>query len=449
MKNPNILFLFPDQHRGDWMPYTQDILNKLDVSDLQVEMPNIKKLMNNGVSFTRAITPSPLCAPARACLASGLRYIRCQVENNDKDYPLHIKTFYSKLKENGYNVGGVGKFDLHKLTNWWGLDGWVDEFETIGFTHAIDNAGKYDAVDYSTHTDPKDPYMLHLKNAGYGEIHTKDIIERKNETYPTPLPDEHYCDNWLTQNGIKMLNAFEKNKPWFLQVNFTGPHNPWDITKSMKEKWENVKLPAPVNFVGNDDINSIRQNYMAMLENIDKNIGLLLDTVSARGELENTLIVYSADHGEMLGDFGQYGKSKPQRGSVSIPLVVSGPGVAKGLVSDALVELQDLTNTFINYSLNENMEEALDSISLKPILEGNLQIKHREYQISSLMDINIEKKHAFDGWQMICDGQYKYYETETGKEALFNISSDIWEKENIIDKNKEKAKELKELLNKQ
>jgi arylsulfatase len=177
MKKPNILFLFPDTHRGDWMPYDESVFKEMGMSGLPLRMPHMESLMNQGVTFTQTVSSSPLCAPARACLASGLRYDKTGVKGNMHNYPLDRLTFYSVLKENGYRVGGVGKFDLHKPTHWWGLDGWIDELGTLGFTDAVDNAGKIDAVN-SGRTEPKDPYMKFLYDRGLAEIHLKDLKNR-------------------------------------------------------------------------------------------------------------------------------------------------------------------------------------------------------------------------------------------------------------------------------
>ena len=119
----NFLFLFPDQHRGDWIPYNKSVFNKLGLEKLLLKMPNIEKIMHQGITFTNAITSSPLCAPARACLARGLRYNRCGVVDNQVNFPVNKKTYYYILREYGYCVSAVGKLDLHKPTFYWGLDG--------------------------------------------------------------------------------------------------------------------------------------------------------------------------------------------------------------------------------------------------------------------------------------------------------------------------------------
>ena len=427
-RRPNFLFFFPDQHRGDWMPGLADGGGGRRSSawppfrELPLRMPNVRRLMDSGVTFTRAVTPSPLCAPARACLASGLRYHRCGVAGNHVDYPLDQRTYYAVLRDLGYSVGGVGKFDLHKPTAWWGLDGWVDDLATLGFTQAVDNAGKWDAVDSGAET-PRDPYMRYLHERGVAEVHLRDMNGRRGSprnranTAPTPLPEEAYCDNWITENGLAMLRGFPGDRPWHLVVNFVGPHDPWDVTERMRQEWEDTEPPPPVGSDGEAarEAIDVRRNYAASLGNIDRNMGRLIDAVEKRGELKDTVLVYSSDHGEMLGDFGCYGKSNPHRGSVHIPLVLCGPGIRRGAVSDVLVELQDLTATFVR-TAGGDMEDALDSQSLIPVLQGRTE-RHREYAISALSD----RSHD---WRMITDGRIKLVVRGSGEILLYDLRED-------------------------
>src|SRR5229473_7578352 len=109
-RRPNILLLFPDQHRFDWTVFNEDIA---------VRMPHLEKLARRGVRFTNAVVASPLCAPSRACLASGKEYDRCRVRDNGEDYPVDQKTYYTLLKDGGYHTAACGKIDLHKATRDW------------------------------------------------------------------------------------------------------------------------------------------------------------------------------------------------------------------------------------------------------------------------------------------------------------------------------------------
>ena len=401
-RQPNILLLFPDEHRGDWIPGKEDI---------PVKMPNLANLMKQGVHFTRAVTPSPLCAPARACLAAGCDYFSCQVPNNGFNYLLSKPTFYQKLREAGYQVGGVGKFDLHKPTLYWGADGWIDDLGTLGFTTAVDNAGKIDAV-VSAKEGPKDPYMTCLQKEGWMEYHIDDLLNRKLKTHPTKLPDELYCDNWLTKNGIDLPKQFDKERPWFLQVNFTGPHPPFDVTKEMKERWETVRFPEPICSTEDpEEAQAIRQNYAAMLENIDQRIGDILSYLEETGQRDHTLIVYASDHGEMLGDFDRHGKGRPEIPSIHIPFIIAGPGVEKGIVSEALVELQDLAATFCDYAGVADAEFE-DSISLREVLCDSSKKGKRKIQKSALFKTKdkTDRTALESGWICIQDETYKLVE---------------------------------------
>jgi len=453
----NFLILFPDQHRGDWMPYNKETFQKFGMTELPLRMPNIKRIMKEGVTFTNAITPSPLCAPARACLASGLRYKDCRVASNSMDYPVDQKTYYSALREVGYIVSSVGKLDLHKPTLYWGLNGWIPDFDKIGFTHVIDNEGKWDAflslrmdkseilsqngISQQIYT-PKGPYMKYLEEKNLLRIHMSDFKKRlkKYNTEPTPLPEESYCDNWITQNALDMLNKFPEDNPWHIVVNFTGPHDPWDITKRMKKDWENVSFPAPYN--GNEkkmeEEIKIRQNYAAMLENIDRNIGIIIEKVKVRGEIDNTIIIYVSDHGEMLGDFSKHGKQLPQRGSTHIPLVISGPSIPKGNYNHQLLVLQDLTNTILDYA-QTSMKGAKASISLKELFEESKKV-HRNYQISALNLSGSENS----GWKLIKNERYKLVVEKEKEYKLYDLNQDPWESN---DCSKESPIIVKELLN--
>jgi len=434
---PNILLLFPDQHRFDWLGGNPR---------LPVRTPNLEALARRGLRFTRAIVPSPLCAPARACLAAGLEYDRCRVPSNAYDYPLGQTTHYTLLRSSGYHVAGCGKFDLHKKTQDWGLDG-KRLLPEWGFSDGIDNAGKHDAVNSGAVT-PKDPYMAYLHRRGLARLHVEDFAKRKNyaATFPTTLPEEAYCDNWVGNNGLALMRRFPKARPWYLAVNFTGPHSPMDITRRMEERWRNVTgFPQPN---GSREFTpeihlAIRQNYSAMVENIDRWVGLFLEEVRRRGELDHTLVVYSSDHGEMLGDHNRWGKSLPYQPSIAVPLIAAGAGVRHGVVSDALVSVMDLAATFLDYG-GLPRPAGMDSRSLRPLLEGKTR-SHREYLRSGLGD-----------WRVVLDGRYKLvrgFDPERGKKGaadapplLFDLESDPLENTDLSAQAPEEVARLSKLL---
>ena len=429
---PNILFFFPDQHRFDWTGLNPS---------LGVRTPNLEALAARGVWFRRgAVVASPLCAPSRAALASGRDYDRCRVRNNGEDYPLDQPTYHQALREAGYHVAGCGKFDFHKKSPIWGLDG-KHLLREWGYTDGIDNAGKGDAI-LSGAKEPKDPYMAYLESRGLRLTHVEDFRRRGGvggyaDTAPTPLDDDAYCDNWIGRNAQSLLGAAPKGRPWFLMLNFTGPHSPMDITRSMERGLRARKFPGPNRSTEFDAAThlAIRQNYTAMVENIDRWLGVLLDEVRQRGELDNTLVVYSSDHGDMLGDQNRWAKSLPFQASIGVPLAIAGPGVERGIRSDALVSHIDLAATFLT-AAGIQVPKEMDSRPLQPVLTGKARA-HRDYVRSGL-----------NNWRAVWDGRYKLVRGfhPDRQYLLFDHSTDPWENTDIAAGQPDVVERLKKLL---
>lgn len=389
---PNVLFFFTDQHRADWVGHHADV---------PVRTPHLDELTAAGVHCTNAVTPSPLCAPARACLAAGVEYDRSPVSYAEP-FPLEQATVYEQLRDQGeYHVMGCGKFDLRKADDDnWGLDG-TRHLDAYGFSAGINNAGKWDAVRTGA-GEPADPYMAYLHNAGYAADHVADFQRRQGDhfaTFPTALPEPAYADNWIARNGMELLTEAPTDRPWHLTVNFNGPHDPWDVTTEMHGLYRDppVDFDSPVDpdpGLDRADHLAVCRNYAAMIENIDRWLGRYRARLAARGELVNTLIVFASDHGEMLGDHGEWRKRAPYRGSVRVPLLLSGPDVQRrGRVGEP-VSLIDLAATFLDYA-GLDPAWAPDARSLRPYLSGDRDT-HRDVVFSGL-----------DPWRMAYDGRYK------------------------------------------
>jgi len=451
-ERPNILFFFPDQHRYDWLGVNPDI---------PVPTPHLDMLGTRGIRFTNAVCPSPLCAPSRACIAAGKEYDRCRVSGNHVNYPLDQTTIYTMLRDSGYHVMGCGKFDLSKASRAWGLDGKA-EIAGWGFSDGIDNAGKGDGMGayYANPKGPKGPYYAYLDSlrVPLGEICAADIARRyqttpkKSGKYaatdPCPMPDAHYCDNWIGLNGLELIENSPKGQPWFLQVNFNGPHPPNDITQRMAGLYRGPKrvidgFPQPNSYTGPhtpEEHVRLRQNYAAMIENIDRWLGAYMKAMERRGELDNTIIVYSSDHGEMLGDHGNWGKVYPYQPSIGVPLIAAGPGIREGIVDSSPATTMDLAATFLDYAGLE-IPKDMDSRSMRGFLEGKGD-KHRELVYSGIF-----------GWRAVFDGRHKLirgydpsrrrpWEHAPEAAMLFDLQDDPGENVNIAGRARDVVKRL-------
>jgi arylsulfatase A-like enzyme len=189
----------------------------------------------------------------------------------------------------------------------------------------------------------------------------------------------------------------------------------------MASAWEGTVFPEPHDNEDErytpEDHQRNRRHYAAMIENIDRHVGRFIDLVTERDELDNTIIVYSSDHGEMLGDHSMWGKSIFFEPSVGVPFVIAGPGMDKGRTTDALVQLQDLTATFLDAAGADPLPE-MEGRSLLPLLRGETD-NHRRYAVSAL-----------DPWKAVIDSRYKAI-LQQDEMMLFDLTTDPWEDDDI------------------
>lgn len=421
----NILLVFPDQWRPDW---------NASNSSLPLKLPNLKQLTAEGTRFTRAVTSSPLCAPSRACFALGLDYDACPVKSNAMNLPLDRETFYAKLRAAGYHVMACGKMDLAKHACDWGIDGshplpgGKTKIDAWGFTAAVDNSGKIDGYAEALKGNLC-PYTFFLKDHSLLQEHLDDFAKRKNRnayrhTAPTPLPEHAYVDNFEGEQGFSLLQRVPAGEPWFLQVNFSSPHDPVDVTRPMWEPWQQTDFPGPVKgdpTFSAAEHTAVRRDYAAMLENIDRWLGIFRKEIERRGETNRTLVVFSSDHGEMLGDHDHWGKNIPYQASMGIPMIAAGPGVKAGAENHSPVTLLDLAATILDTTGAGNGPQFQSGLSLLPILKGDA---------ASVRDVAVS---GLGHWRAAFDGQWKLIRGFGGKEdLLFNLNQDPDELVNVL-----------------
>jgi arylsulfatase A-like enzyme len=397
---PNILFVCADQHRGDWQAHKGASF---------LDTPNLARLAREGVSFDDAVCPSPLCAPARVCLATARNYGRAPtrdrpLRSNADFLPPDVPNVYQRLRAAGYAVGSCGKSDLRKPCLTWGADGrhvvdGVSQWAKLGFTHGADSAGKHDAVK-ALRDGIAEPYGDFLRRHGLADMHAADYAARPYPNYanvaPTPLPEFAYADNFVGANALALLGSMARAAPWFLQVNFSGPHEPMDVTAAMHERVASRDIPIPSGPIPSGPIPSgpipsgpipgrpipdgaipdvdpaldrathleIRRNYAAMIENIDGWVGQFMRALDSLGALESTVVIYASDHGEMLGEQNEWAKWVPYQPSIAVPLIVWGRGIGHHADRDP-ASLVDLAPTLIDLAGAEPLARV-DGRSLLP-----------------------------------------------------------------------------------
>ncbi len=448
---PNILVICTDQHRHDFLGYRG--------ADW-IRTPNIDRIANRGTVFTHCFTNAPLCLPARTALASGIQPHRIGCLDNGSFFPLSHRTFYQRLRDYGYWTGYGGKLDLakpeeSKEPRYLRPDGLRTEDYAFGFCSPRKISVKVSELERGN-----TPYREFLEEKGLLELY---IADRKSRVRPSgiagvtpkphldsrevempdnwviehnkdsPLSADEYSDGYIGRYAVDWLESVGTNSPWFYQANFNGPHDPFWAPTEFAEKYRDAEVPAPIpadytkkpQWVGRrfitvdeEQIRFTRRQYSACIESIDAWIGRMLDVLEERGLAEEMIVIFTSDHGEMLGDFGLYTKQLPYESSIRVPLSICGPGIASGRESDALVEWIDLNATICELA-GLPRQENIDAISLVPVLD-NSRDSHRENILSALSHFRCLRTE-----------RWKYVRSHNDIEELYDLLNDPEELNNL------------------
>jgi len=338
---PNILFLFTDQQRADTIGAW---------GNSQIRTPMLDQLAREGTSFTRCYTPSPVCVSARCSLVTGLPPHRTGCVDN-MPMPQHMPSFMEHLCDQGYQTHGVGKmhFTPDHLRRW-GFES--RDVSEEGLSHG-------------------DDYARFVQQAGYD--HVTDVNGVRSEYYyipqPSQLPHRLYNSTWVADRAVSFLWRRDRSRPFFLWASFIKPHPPFETPVPWNRLYRCAEMAPPFRPDGFSHLlnywnrvqnrykycdggynerlaRTIRAAYYASISLIDYHVGRILQALGS--EIDNTLIVFSSDHGELLGDYGSYGKRCMLEAAARVPLLVRWPGhMDAGRIYDAPTSLLDLYPTFL------------------------------------------------------------------------------------------------------
>ncbi|WP_282080413.1 sulfatase family protein [Aquimarina algiphila] len=363
-KKPNILIIFPDQLRrysaGFWSkePYKNLVVGKPD----PVITPNIDMLAKNGVVFTQAVSNYPLCSPYRGMLLSGLYPEQNGIWNNCKvgrDHSLKddISTIPDLFLKAGYNTAYFGKCHWLKPEPVFDENGnykgttespgghYVNKYDTYippgKKRHGIEYF--YESIKdshFNPHVYSNDPNTIEGKQDG--ELYLPKIFSPKNES-------KVIIDYLRNDRGQR-----DKNKPFCMIWSMNPPHNPWndDNTdmETLHKHYDTDKFPEIdetllVRKNADKEVGYYARHYFANVTSSDYYIGLVLDELKKSGELDNTIVIFSSDHGEMLGSHGREGKNAIELESSAIPFIVHWPKGLKSGIKDVLFSVPDVLPT--------------------------------------------------------------------------------------------------------
>ena len=385
MTRPNILWICTDQQRFDTLGcYGNDF----------VETPNLDRLARRGVRFDRCYTQSPVCTPSRASMLTG-RYPRTTgVRQNGQAMPDDETLVTKTLADAGYTCGLAGKLHIAPCHPDKSTDHPMAE-------RRVDDG--YATFNWAPGTGrfwPTNQYHQWLRSQ---DVEYERTAFRDSEYVETSMPPEYHQTTWCADRAIDFIEENESfDEPWLFSVNPFDPHHPFDPPESYLRRYldrlDEIPLPEhepgelddkppfqrqdhrgaynqadnyPFVEMDEADHRLLRAAYWAMCDLIDEKVGRLLDALERTGQREDTLVVFTSDHGELLGDHGIYLKGPYfYEPAIRVPLVVSWPGVVReGVESDALVELTDLAPTLLD-AAGETPSEGIQGRSAWPLLTG-------------------------------------------------------------------------------
>lgn len=431
---PNILWICTDQQRFDTIGA---------LGNPHVHTPNLDRLAAGGVSFSHAFCQSPICTPSRASFLTGMYPSSVHACMNGNDYWAGAAPLFTKLlADAGYDCGLAGKLHLA------GAEGRIEP--------RPDQDG-YRVFQWSHH--PQNDWPQGHDYADWIHAMGQDLDELYE--HPENIPPSLHQTSWCTDKAIEFMEESRK-QPWLMSVNVFDPHAPFDPSQEFLDRYDPANMPGPlfresdlaaqeklmdIDFQTKarepDSFNAteIQAAYYAMIELIDENVGRMLTALERTGQLDNTVVIFMSDHGEMLGDHGLLLKGcRFYEGLVRVPLIFSWSGhFQPGLVSNALVELTDIAPTLLDIC-GLPVPERMQGRSLLSILSGKSDPhQHRDFVRSEYyraLNPDVPGRHDFNGTYatMIRDRRHKlvvYHGHATGE--LFDLQRDPGEFENLWD----------------
>lgn len=324
----NVLILMSDEH---------NVRTSSVYGHPVVDTPNMARLAREGTVYDAAYCPSPLCAPCRTSFMTGLPVHRHQVYNNCNVDRFDFPTYGSVLQDHGVHSIHIGKTDVHAPE------------EELGFSEILHAKDRIPPGDTNICRDPLPVARDGLKRAdGYGP---------RDDAFASDLEVVKAAVQWLE------TRAGTISSPWAMTVQIVAPHFPHVATHDLWAKYDGQGgLPdfdashAPADHPYAQDlrryfstgafteeqVRGLRQGYLARVDFVDQQLGRLLDTLEANGLRDDTVVIYTSDHGEMLGRFGMWWKCSMYEDSVRVPLIAAGPGFEPGARIDTPVSLLDV-----------------------------------------------------------------------------------------------------------
>jgi len=419
---PNFILIFPDQWRGDCLGSLGHV----------VETPYLDEMASEGITFTSAYSACPSCIATRASMATGQSPSSCgRLGYKDKVPWRYETTLMRCLRDGNYQTLNVGKTHFYP------------QRAALGF----EEMRLYDPQNHEG--DFVSDYDAWLRQTTNGRVQDTTAKMSNNSWIVCPWLEEEYLhpNTWTIDTAIELLDRRDPLRPFFLQVGFHRPHPPLDPPLAYFERYLSKQLPPvpmgqwaeeynhPVTRIDTTSgrlseelLDRARKAYYAQISHLDFQIGRLLYWLGRRNWLEETYIIFTSDHGELLGDHNLFRKTTPHEGSAKVPFIVRPPSSVKGprnIQRDEPITHMDVMPTLLE-AAEQEIPRSVEGASLQPLIRGK-DVPWREF-------IHGEHSRCPQAWQFVTNGKEKYiWETISGKEQFFDLTEDPDEEHNRVE----------------
>ena len=423
-KLPNIIYIISDEHRGQAMGHA---------GDENLKTPNMDRLAMDGVSFSRAYCNCPLCTPSRGTIFSG-RHAHCgPISTASETFKASFPSTAHHLRKAGYHTAYLGKWHGGMVTNQNPPEVRANPEDYPGSHNRTPERHRAGFQDWRANEHASNQFKSYY-------YHDREINPRKLPGYDT---------DGFTDLAIDYMQNYDREEPLFLVLSVMPPHFPFLVPEEFNrfDPSELILRPNfdPPELFGKAKTLECLALYYAMIENLDWNIGRLMDAIGKLPEFENTLTIYTSDHGEYLGCHRQYvGKAHAHEESVRIPMIFHWPDrIAPTGENSSLISLVDLQSTVLGL-LGIEQPVYDQGFDCSGIIAG--EDTGGQDAVLIEMSGNVHTSLQVMDWRGVITRDWKYAFYENGYEVIFNLTEDPYEMENLAGKLPEKQAELKTLL---
>ena len=411
----------------------------------EIRTPNIDALAQRGILFENAIVQGCMCSPSRNSLITA-RYpqnLGLYSNGDIKQLPAETWAFPTVLQQAGVHTSWIGKSHLLPFTDDQKGRGGDKKtgamLQRMGFNEVWQSAGRHVALKRAKElaSEPAaewkrgvDAYADYLHDNGLLDQFVKDGVN------PTTMNVDHYLDGFIAKKTVDWISDYNREQSFFLWVNFSGPHGPYNPPAEYLEQYKPRKMPLAITDDNHSDIPEClrphewskrkelipkqRAAYAGMITFIDEQVGRVIDAIDSKGIAKNTAIVFFSDHGIMEGDHGLMHKETLYKEVLNACLIIVDPSGPKGKRVSRPVELLDLAKTAIQWSsaTAESTSPAFGE-SLLPLLRGKDDDYKRTFAVAQVREATA-----------LVTQDFKYIET-TDRPVLFDIKNDPDELKNV------------------